>query len=408
MKLLSNNVLFYIYVLFCFTFFSLTFFGTASAISIETDKETYTWTDTVEIFITAPEFNKNDNLVEYLVQGKTETFTIKTSFGKLENYPLVETTSNSGIFHGRIILTGDDTDQINLGQYYDLESWEKLWKPYSSHQALGATVNDGPLDGKLASRSKDTLRITFQNLIEDVTKSIEIKHSEGKIEFEKEEYNPESKVFFSVLDSDMNLNYDRVDNVFVLVWSENDPTKKVIDLKENGWNKGEFSGLFTLSSTRSGFAKVIHVSENDLVHVLYLDITHPEARYKEIERIIEIGNYEPRIKKEEPVDPLSERKQQLDIIEKEKPVIVPSWIKNIAKLWSENQIGDSDFKEVIKYLIQERIIKISAKPTNTVGPDEIPTWIKNNVKWWSDGIIDDAGFVGGIEYLVERGIIRIE
>jgi len=37
----------------------------------------------------------------------------------------------------------------------------------------------------------------------------------------------------------------------------------------------------------------------------------------------------------------------------------------------------------------------------------IPDWIKNNAKWWSDGTVDDQTFVNSIGYLVENGIISI-
>ena len=37
----------------------------------------------------------------------------------------------------------------------------------------------------------------------------------------------------------------------------------------------------------------------------------------------------------------------------------------------------------------------------------IPDWIKNNAKWWSDGEVDDQTFLNGIEFLVENGVINV-
>jgi len=37
----------------------------------------------------------------------------------------------------------------------------------------------------------------------------------------------------------------------------------------------------------------------------------------------------------------------------------------------------------------------------------IPDWIKNNAKWWSEGTVDDQTFVNSIGYLVENGIIPV-
>ena len=38
----------------------------------------------------------------------------------------------------------------------------------------------------------------------------------------------------------------------------------------------------------------------------------------------------------------------------------------------------------------------------------IPTWVKNNAKWWTEGIITDGDFIQGIEFLAEHGIIKIK
>ena len=35
----------------------------------------------------------------------------------------------------------------------------------------------------------------------------------------------------------------------------------------------------------------------------------------------------------------------------------------------------------------------------------IPDWIKNNAKWWSEGTLDDQTFVNSIGYLVDNGIL---
>lgn len=37
----------------------------------------------------------------------------------------------------------------------------------------------------------------------------------------------------------------------------------------------------------------------------------------------------------------------------------------------------------------------------------VPDWIKNNAKWWSDGVITDDDFLKGIQFLVNNGIIKV-
>jgi len=89
--------------------------------------------------------------------------------------------------------------------------------------------------------------------------------------------------------------------------------------------------------------------------------------------------------------------------------IVPSWIKNNAKWWSEGTIGEKDFVGGIQYLIKEKIIDIPDLPeqASTIAEQEIPDWIKNNAGWWADGLISEDEFVNGIKFLVEKGIIKV-
>ena len=87
---------------------------------------------------------------------------------------------------------------------------------------------------------------------------------------------------------------------------------------------------------------------------------------------------------------------------------IPSWIKNNAGWWANDQIGDSDFVSGIQFLINQGIMKIPATTPGTgSGSDEIPSWIKNNAGWWASGQISDKDFVSGIQYLIENGIMKI-
>jgi len=87
---------------------------------------------------------------------------------------------------------------------------------------------------------------------------------------------------------------------------------------------------------------------------------------------------------------------------------IPSWIKNNAGWWADDQIGDSDFVSGIQFLINQGIMKIPVTTPGTgTGSDEIPSWIKNNAGWWASGQISDKDFVSGIQYLIENGIMKI-
>ena len=99
---------------------------------------------------------------------------------------------------------------------------------------------------------------------------------------------------------------------------------------------------------------------------------------------------------------------------------VPTWIKNNAGWWGNNQINDNTFTSGIGYLIQNKIINVpqitsvnvSPDPTKTIQKEEFeqitPTWVKNNALWWSENKLTDDEFLNGIKYLLENGIIRVK
>ena len=82
---------------------------------------------------------------------------------------------------------------------------------------------------------------------------------------------------------------------------------------------------------------------------------------------------------------------------------IPSWIKNNAAWWADDQIDDSTFVSGIQYLISNGIMNIPA----TESGESIPGWIKNNAAWWAEGQIDDETFVSGIQYLITKGIMTV-
>jgi type VI secretion system Hcp family effector len=88
--------------------------------------------------------------------------------------------------------------------------------------------------------------------------------------------------------------------------------------------------------------------------------------------------------------------------------MVPSWIKNNAKWWSEKQIGDSDFISGIQFMIQEKIILVSGQPSGSSQEDTpVPEWVRNNAGWWADDQISEEEFVKALEFLIQNGIVRV-
>ena len=94
--------------------------------------------------------------------------------------------------------------------------------------------------------------------------------------------------------------------------------------------------------------------------------------------------------------------------------VIPSWIKNNAGWWAEDLITEDEFLKGIEYLINNNIILIDATidetayiPTDSQTTKRVPDWVKNNAGWWAEGQIGDYDFLNGIKYLVNKGIILV-
>ena len=91
----------------------------------------------------------------------------------------------------------------------------------------------------------------------------------------------------------------------------------------------------------------------------------------------------------------------------EPEIEIPSWIKNNAGWWADDQIDDTAFVQGIQYLINEGIMNIPPTESGESSEGEIPAWIKNNAGWWASDQIDDETFVSGIQYLITTGILQV-
>jgi len=94
---------------------------------------------------------------------------------------------------------------------------------------------------------------------------------------------------------------------------------------------------------------------------------------------------------------------------------IPDWIKNVAGWWANGEISENEFLDGIEYLINNNIILLDFIPcsikteSQTISSAKlVPDWVKNNAKWWSEDLIEDTDFVNGIEYLIKKQIISID
>jgi len=95
---------------------------------------------------------------------------------------------------------------------------------------------------------------------------------------------------------------------------------------------------------------------------------------------------------------------------------IPDWIKNVAGWWANGEISENEFLAGIEYLINNNIILLDFIPCSTQYYESqtissaklVPDWVKNNAKWWSEDLIEDTDFVNGIKYLIKKQIISID
>ncbi|MGI0056903.1 MAG: thermonuclease family protein [Nitrosarchaeum sp.] len=87
---------------------------------------------------------------------------------------------------------------------------------------------------------------------------------------------------------------------------------------------------------------------------------------------------------------------------------IPDWIRNNALWWSDGQISDGEFISGIQFLINEKIIQISAQ-SKSIEPTIpfVPNWIKDTAGWWGTNKVTDNDFINGIKWLIENGILIV-
>jgi len=93
----------------------------------------------------------------------------------------------------------------------------------------------------------------------------------------------------------------------------------------------------------------------------------------------------------------------------EPEVVIPSWVKDIAAFWCADEIGSSDFVQVIQWMIKEGLIMVpqDSVTTQTSTLSGVPDWIQFNACIWHQGEIGDKEFSTTLQWLIDNGIIKI-
>ena len=124
----------------------LTVFTSNFGATIDLDQKVYSWTDKVYITVVAPDHNFDNNLIDEIGESDDDPLRVATKGYDLDNYRLVETGFDTGIFTGEVILTGFEHDPSGDG---------------IKHIPI-RTSGDGPTDGYLETPSDGGISVSYE------------------------------------------------------------------------------------------------------------------------------------------------------------------------------------------------------------------------------------------------------
>ena len=238
---------------------------------IFTDKPVYSWTDKIIVSVHAPSWNSNPNQIDSI--GQSESHPIKISSGEnfLKPYRLTETSSNSGIFSGEIILTGFLHDVDGDGIF----------------DTNPKTFGNGPTNGFLESNNDDSITISFEFADGVVlTESFPISWNYGTIKFSQDVFHTNDSVQINVIDSDLNLNPEIIDTVILEIFSDSDNGGIQVVAMETSERSGNFIATINLSTNTSSGNR-LYAIPGDTIIAKYTDYTLPKPFSKSDSQNIE-------------------------------------------------------------------------------------------------------------------------
>ena len=252
---------------------NVTLFTSNFGSTIELDKKVYTWTDKVYITVTAKDHNFDGDLIDEI--GDSDLYPIKISTNEfdLDNYKLVETGTDTGIFTGEITLSGfsHDADGNATTGIVDEDTGNT-----EGNDIHPKTSGIGPDDGFLQTNSDDQLLISFEfSEDETVTGSALIQWNEGKTEWLEPSYPTSGTGVVRVIDPDMNLDPEAVDNFDIDVWSDSDAGGIDLTVTETNEATGIFEGTVFFTETDESSGHRLRVAGEDTIVAEYEDNTLP-------------------------------------------------------------------------------------------------------------------------------------
>ena len=237
----------------------LTVFTSNFGATIDLDQKVYSWTDKVYITVVAPDHNFDNNLIDEIGETDEDPLRVATKGFDLDNYRLVETGFDTGIFTGEVILTGFAHDPTGDG-----------------NEIQPRTTGNGPTDGYLQTPSSGGISVSYEfSDDETVFTSSIIRWNIGDVQWLEASYPASATGVLRVIDPDMNLNPEAVDNFDVNIASNTDASGITLTVTETNEATGIFEGTVFFTTTGGSSGHRLRVSEGDTVTADYADGTLP-------------------------------------------------------------------------------------------------------------------------------------
>ena len=234
------------------------------------------WFGKVTVMIYAPGWNI-DSLARDSIGHTAEsalTITSRTGAGNHElgicndsdSEGLIETGPNTGVFYGRLKLSGMDHDMNNDGV---------------KETGLGGTsCKNSPFDeyAKIETGRDGAVTVNWEYNPENnavVTNTLTYSWNIATIEFLEDQYPIDGVVEFMFTDKDMSdIPKDKVDLNF-RVWSDSDMAGILVEATQDGNWKATKPYHFNIQSSEESNGDNLHVQEGDTLYVEYVDTTLP-------------------------------------------------------------------------------------------------------------------------------------
>ena len=250
--------------------------------TLELDQNIYTWTDKVFITIVASDYNFDSNVIDEIGDEGDGEITVRIRSNDIEEYNLVETGPDTGVFTGELTLVGTE---LEAGDNIDVQA--------------RITEGDGPTDGIITADNGDGLSVSFEYSDSEspLVASALIRWNVGEVQWLEASYSATGSGIVRVIDPDANLNPDAVDNLDMIVHSETFLGGITLTVTETQEASGIFEGTVEFDPDQASQGHRLQVTEGDIITAEYDDYTLPNNDDETITATTLIGSIVPPLER---------------------------------------------------------------------------------------------------------------